>query len=153
MLQSCSKRNGIQSLADKLLLQKNVAVDMDSSINSFAQLCDVDTLKSDLLDRLVNVCFAVLCVTFMGIAAWSVITSSRWCALLGGVARLCLRFCGVVGCGRFGLLDVVERGRGGDCCLGFEMHTNGNVVEVVAPKYKEVDVVDNVEVIVNKSAK
>nr|GEV72138.1 reverse transcriptase domain-containing protein [Tanacetum cinerariifolium] len=35
----------------------------------------------------------------------------------------------------------------------FEMHTNGNVVEVVALKYKEADVVNNIEAIVNKSAK
>nr|GEX73056.1 hypothetical protein [Tanacetum cinerariifolium] len=35
----------------------------------------------------------------------------------------------------------------------FDMHTNGNVVEVVAPRDKEADAVDNAEVIVKKSAK
>ncbi|GJX20667.1 hypothetical protein Tco_0223344, partial [Tanacetum coccineum] len=35
----------------------------------------------------------------------------------------------------------------------FEMHINGNVVEVVAPKTKEAHVVDNAEVIVKKNVK
>ncbi|GJV34996.1 hypothetical protein Tco_1407473 [Tanacetum coccineum] len=35
----------------------------------------------------------------------------------------------------------------------YEMHTNGNVVEVVAAKDKETDVVDNAEVIIKKSVK
>ncbi|GJZ50698.1 hypothetical protein Tco_0604888 [Tanacetum coccineum] len=35
----------------------------------------------------------------------------------------------------------------------FEMHIYGNLVEVVAPKDKQVDVVDNTEVIAQKSAK